>query len=67
MPGGGYVVENGISLCPECHLKAKWYYVTEHQEWEPGYHPGDLYALIGSSYEIARIASENFERKMNKL
>jgi predicted restriction endonuclease len=47
MPDGGYVKENGISLCAECHRLAE-------QLWETGtaaegYSPDDLYRKIGSS------------------
>jgi 5-methylcytosine-specific restriction endonuclease McrA len=53
MPNGGYVKENGISLCPDCHRKAEFYHLTDEQDWFDGFHPSDLYKLIGSSYEIA--------------
>lgn len=46
IPNGGYVKENGISLCPECHLLA------EHQT-NHGFHPDDLYEKINSSKELA--------------
>nr|WP_309696169.1 HNH endonuclease [Armatimonas sp.] len=51
MPGGGYVKENGISLCKACHRLAE-------QLWEtgaaaPGFSPEQLYSLIGSSLEQA--------------
>lgn len=59
MPNGGYVKENGISLCKEdCHMKAEKFHISEGVEWEPGMHPDDLYKLIGSSYEEAVKASE---------
>lgn len=51
MPNGGYVLQNGISLCPECHVKAEVYHSTGTAV--PGYSPDDLYKLIGSSYDIA--------------
>lgn len=56
MPGGGYVKENGISLCKACHRLAE-------QLWEtggaaPGFTPDQLYALIGSSWEQALLATE---------
>lgn len=56
MPKGGYVPENGISLCSSCHLKAEQYHVTgiAHE----GYEPETLYMIIGSSYERAVEASE---------
>lgn len=54
MPNGGYVKENGVSLCPECHLKAEKY------EDEPldRYSPEELYESIKSNYEIAYRKSE---------
>lgn len=58
LPNGGYVAENGISLCPDCHIKAEKYHMSGHREWEPGYHPDQLYTHIGSSLEIAWEASE---------
>lgn len=48
MPNGGYVKENGITLCKigeNCHLKA--------ENVEPGFEPELLYRLIGSSKELA--------------
>lgn len=56
MPGGGYVAENGISLCPECHQKAEVFHQTGIAL--PSWHPDDLYQLIGSSYEKAFKASQ---------
>lgn len=62
MPNGGYVLENGISLCSECHIKAEAQYkyielAIPCPNYE-GYLPDDLYKLIGSSEEIAVKASE---------
>lgn len=56
MPNGGYVKENGISLCAECHIKAEVFHSTgvAHE----GYAPEDLYKAIKSSYEKAVAASE---------
>ena len=62
MPGGGYVEENGISLCESCHRQA------EHWLSEPNMHeltkialaeydPEELYKRIGSSHKDAYIAS----------
>jgi 5-methylcytosine-specific restriction endonuclease McrA len=51
LPNGGYVKENGISLCPECHIKAEEFHSAGKAP--RGYMPDDLYALIGSSYELA--------------
>ncbi len=55
LPSGGYVKENGASLCEECHELAEYF----HQLGEayPGYAPEDLYAKIGSCYEMALQAS----------
>ena len=58
MPHGGYVAENGIALCPDCHWKAEQYHISEKQTCLPNFHPDDLYALIGSSYALAVQASE---------
>jgi 5-methylcytosine-specific restriction endonuclease McrA len=55
MPNGGYVPENGISLCASCHPRAESLHATGSAE--PGYAPEDLYAAIGSSYELAYQAS----------
>lgn len=47
-PNGGYVKENGITLCKkECHLKA--------EKGEPGFEAELLYRLIGSSRKLAEI------------
>lgn len=55
MPNGGYVIENGISLCAECHKMAELYHSTGFAPI--GYMPEDLYVLIGSSLEKAEAAS----------
>ena len=57
MPNGGYVLENGITLCPEHHQTAEIYHVSNHQNWEEGFHPDDLYQIIRSSFEKAHRAS----------
>lgn len=59
-PSGGYVKENGITLCKgedgsSCHEKAEL--VLKGDEI-PGFSPDDLYSLIGSSRERAIKASE---------
>ena len=59
MPNGGYVKENGISLCPECHKKAEVFHSTG--EALPGWHPEDLYKMVGSSHEQAVRASERLK------
>jgi len=53
MPNGGYVKENGISLCPPCHEKAEVWHISGNLEFEEGFHPNDLYTLINSNYGLA--------------
>jgi hypothetical protein len=53
MPNGGYVKENGITLCKvgeNCHLKA--------EEAQEGFDAETLFRLIGSSQQKAERASE---------
>lgn len=57
LPNGGYVKENGISLCNSCYLKAEKFHISGKTEFEPGYHPDDLYRMIKSDYERAVKAS----------
>lgn len=56
MPNGGYVEENGISLCADCHRKAEIFHSTGHPH--EGFSVEDLYEAVGSSYEKALEASE---------
>lgn len=57
MPNGGYVLENGITLCKDtCHLKAEQFHISGQAA--PGCSPDDLYRLISSSYEKAVKESE---------
>lgn len=59
MPEGGYVAENGISLCKApggCHEKAEEFYRTGTAV--PGYSPEDLYKKIGSTHSEALLASQ---------
>lgn len=57
MPHGGYVKENGISLCYKCHIWAEACLETEEPKGFErdltSYKPENLYKLIGSSYEQA--------------
>ena len=53
MPNGGYVKENGISVCEEHHLICEEYHISDGENWTDGFHPEDLYKLIGSSFKIA--------------
>jgi len=32
MPNGGYVLENGITLCESCHIEAEKYYSSPEKE-----------------------------------
>lgn len=59
MPNGGYVKENGISLCEECHIKAEAFHSTGTAI--PGFAPEDLYKMIGSSHLKAVAASERLK------
>lgn len=59
MPNGGYVKENGITVCKEdCHFKVELFHIMEGKEWTEGFHPNDLYKMIGSSKELAIRKSE---------
>lgn len=57
MPNGGYVKENGISLCPKCHYEAETFHILQGAGAKQGFFPDDLYKLIGSSKEKAIEAS----------
>jgi hypothetical protein len=63
MPCGGYVKENGITLCDlgeiGCHFKAEQYNLGKKPP--NGYMPDDLYKIIKSSYEIAVVESLKLE------
>lgn len=53
MPNGGYVLENGITLCQRHHYIAEKYHISQGKHWEPGFKPDELYKLIGSSHDLA--------------
>lgn len=59
MPNGGYVKENGVSLCAPCHIKAEIFHSTGVAH--PGYSPEDLYVKIGSTKERAVVASQRLK------
>jgi len=62
MPNGGYVKENGITLCKdECHMKCEKFHISGGEEWEEGLHPDDLYKMINSSKELAIQKSNELE------
>lgn len=58
MPNGGYVKENGISLCEKHHLDAEQFHISNGENWMEGMHPQDLYKAIGSTHEKATEASK---------
>jgi predicted restriction endonuclease len=47
-----YVLENGISVCDDCHWKAEQFHISSGVSWVSNFHPNDLYKLIGSSWRI---------------
>lgn len=55
MPNGGYVVENGITVCDgeedSCHMRCESWHITGNGEEE--LHPDKLYGRIDSSLEKA--------------
>jgi len=53
--GGGYVKENGITLCPKHHDKAEDFH--RNKPVDEGFYPNDLYALIGSTRAKAEEAA----------
>ena len=53
MPNGGYVKENGISLCATCYEKAEVWHLSGNLEFEEGFHPNDFYRLNNSNYGLA--------------
>lgn len=53
LPNGGYVIDNGISLCLICNKLAKKFHASKGKDWAAGFHPSELFKLIKSSYEIA--------------
>jgi 5-methylcytosine-specific restriction endonuclease McrA len=56
MVSGGFVSQNGISLCKLCHEKAEEFHSTGTAH--PGYSPDDLYEKINSSLDVAIEASK---------
>lgn len=54
IPNGGYVQENGITVCEDpCHYWCEQYHLSGGVSWGKGLHPDDLYGKIGSSLELA--------------
>ena len=58
MPNGGYAMENGIALCPDCHVKAE---DELNVESYLKYAKGNLYKAIDSNHEKAVKASEKLK------
>lgn len=57
---GGFVKENGITLCKDdCHLKAEHFHSTGIAL--PGFSIEELYAKINSNYELAVAASKKLK------
>lgn len=60
MPNGGYVPENGVTVCDggkdSCHMKCEQYHINQGIGWE-GLYPADLYEKIHSSHARAVAAS----------
>lgn len=52
IPFSGFSVLNGITLCPDCTIKANRYHETRGSGVSL-YYPFDLYTLISSSFEAA--------------
>ena len=63
MPNGGYVKENGITLCPKHHEDAEIFHISGGNSWIKDMHPNDLYKKIGSSKDLALIKSERLSRE----
>lgn len=59
IPNGGYVLNNGITVCKDkCHMKVEEYHISGGKSWIDGLHPNDLYRMIVSSKEKAIKDSE---------
>lgn len=61
----GYVPENGITVCDDCHLDVEQFHLTG--TCKEGLFPKDLYQLIGSSLEKAIMASNDGSMQMENL
>ena len=59
-PDGGYVAENGVTVCDgaagSCHMQREEFHISGGTRWSHRFHPEDLYRLIGSSLEDALVA-----------
>ena len=70
MPNGGYVPENGITVCDvasfadssqSCHMRVEQWHVSGGTSVEEGLDPASLYRIIGSSHEEAVESSWRLE------
>ena len=61
MPNGGYVKENGISLCHKHHMDAEVFHNSNGLKCIEGMSPEELYIKIKSSYEEAVKVSERLK------
>jgi hypothetical protein len=52
-PTGGYVISNGITLCPVHHQLAEEYHISGGYTSDPEFCPPELYKKIHSSKEQA--------------
>lgn len=55
MPGGGYVKENGITVCKKHHERCEAWYVDPVANYE--FSPTKLFSIIASSPELAYSSS----------
>jgi hypothetical protein len=49
-------MENGITLCARCRHSAEVFPASGGVDFIPGFHPHDLYARVGSSFQAAYAA-----------
>lgn len=61
LPNGGYVKENGITLCHKHHEDAEIWHQFNGELYEEGMTPADLYVKIGSTLEEAIEASKRLK------
>jgi len=58
MPNGGYVEQNGLTLCPVHHKDAELFHETDGGTWVEGMNPDDLYKMIETTKEKAIMECE---------
>ena len=62
MPNGGYVKENGITLCEEHHKQAELWHISNGKDHVNGMTPADLYKKIYGSLDSALKASYKLDK-----